>query len=54
MRVQQYYSLFLMASFPEVLSCCEKKTRTLAYFGVVGVMILYLCLNNPKYLFFWQ
>ena len=54
MRIQQYYSLFLMASFPEVLSCCEKRTRTLAYFGAVGVMILYLCLNSPKYLFFWQ
>lgn len=53
MRIQQYYSLFLMISFPEVLSCCEKKTRTLAYFGAVGVMIFYLILHNPHYQFFF-
>lgn len=54
MRIQQYYSLFLMISFPEVLSCFEKRTRTLAYFGAIGVLILYLCMNSPYYSFFWQ
>lgn len=53
MRIQQYYSLFLMISFPEVLSCCEKKTRTLGYLGVIVFMVFYLIIQSPHYAFFF-
>ena len=54
MRIQQYYSLFLMISFPEVLSCCEKRTRTLAYFGATALMIFYLIIQSPHYALFFM
>lgn len=54
MRIQQYYALFLMISFPEVILSFDKKSRTLVYVGTVAFLILYLIRNNPKYLFFWQ
>ena len=53
MRIQQYYSLFLMISFPEVLSCFDKNSRTLAYFGATILMIFYLVLRSPHYQFFF-
>lgn len=54
MRIQQYYSLFLMISFPEVILSFDKKGRTLAYTVTILVLIGYLVRNNPHYLFFWQ
>lgn len=54
MRIQQYYSLFLCVSFPEVINSFEKKSRTLVYVVASSLLILYLVRNNPKYLFFWQ
>lgn len=54
MRIQQYYSLFIMITFPEVILSFDKKGRTLVYVGTVAFLILYLIRNNPKYLFFWQ
>lgn len=54
MRIQQYYSLFLCVSFPEVINSFEKKSRTLVYIITISFLVLYLIRNNPKYLFFWQ
>lgn len=54
MRVQQYYSLFLCVSFPEVINSFEKKSRTLVYIVTVTVLVFYLISNNPQYKFFWQ
>lgn len=54
MRIQQYYSLFLMISFPEVMLSFDKKGRVGVYALTVGVLIFYLIRNNPRYLFFWQ
>lgn len=54
MRIQQYYSLFLMISFPEVIVCFDKKGRVIAYIVTMAVLIAYLIRNNPQYLFFWQ
>lgn len=54
MRVQQYYSLFLCVSFPEVINSFDKKSRTLVYVSAVVFLILYLVGNNPQYMFFWQ
>ena len=54
MRVQQYYSLFLMISLPEVVLSFDKKFRLLVYACAVVVLLLYLIRNNPTYMFFWQ
>lgn len=54
MRIQQYFSLFLCVSFPEIIDLFEKKSRIYVYFVTFSLLILYLIRNNPKYLFFWQ
>ena len=54
MRVQQYYSLFLCVSFPEVINSFEKKSRVFVYIVTISFLVLYLIRNNPQYLFFWQ
>ncbi len=54
MRIQQYYSLFLCISLPEVIYSFEKKSRIIVYVFVVCFLVLYLIRNNPQYLFFWQ
>lgn len=54
MRIQQYYSLFIMIMIPELILSIEKKYRTLAYLGVVGVLLLYLIGIQPRYRFFFQ
>lgn len=54
MRIQQYYSLFIMISFPEVIKCFGEKDRLLVSVVSMGVLIAYLFLQNPQYLFFWQ
>jgi len=54
MRIQQYYSLFLCVSFPEVINSFEKKSRILVYIITISFLVLYFIRNNPKYLFFWQ
>ncbi len=54
MRVQQYYSLFLMVSFPEVINIFKEKDRVLVATVSIGVLITYLLIQNPQYRFFWQ
>lgn len=54
MRVQQYYSLFLMITFPEVINSFEKKSRSVVYIVTIAFLVLYLISNHPKYRFFWQ
>ncbi len=54
MRVQQYYSLFLCVSFPEVILSFERKSQTFVYLVTLIVLVFYLIRNNPQYLFFWQ
>lgn len=54
MRIQQYYSLFIMIMIPELILSIEKKYRTLAYICVVGVLLLYLIGIQPRYRFFFQ
>ena len=54
MRVQQYYSLFLCISFPEVIASFEKKSRVFVYIVTTAFLLLYLIRNNPQYMFFWQ
>lgn len=54
MRIQQYFSLFLMITIPEIINTVKREYRLLVYmlFGVV--MILYLMRNNPQYQFFFM
>lgn len=54
MRIQQYYSLFLMVTFPEVINSFEKESRVVISFATISFLIFYLVRNNPQYLFFWQ
>lgn len=54
MRIQQYYSLFLCVSFPEVIESFEKKSKIFVYIVTISFLIFYLIRNNPQYLFFWQ
>lgn len=54
MRVQQYYSLFMMLSIPSLFGLFEGESRAFIKFLFVCVMIAYLIMNNPQYSFFWQ
>lgn len=54
MRVQQYYSLFIVLLIPEIIKSFNKKERVLVYFISVSVLMLLFVRGNPKYLFFWQ
>lgn len=54
MRIQQYFSLFLMITIPEVINTVRKEYRLLIYLLFGTVMILYLVRNNPEYQFFFM
>lgn len=54
MRIQLYYSLFLMITIPEVINTVRREYRLLIYLLFGMVMILYLIRNNPQYLFFFM
>ena len=54
MRVQQYFSLFIMISVPELFNVFKKEYRLLAYLGFGIVMIGYLILKNPYYSLFFM
>lgn len=51
MRIQQYYSLIIMITIPELINTVKREQRTLVYFIFGAVMILYLVRNNPYYVF---
>lgn len=54
MRIQQYFSLFLMITVPEVINTVKREYRLLVYWLFGAVMILYLIQNNPQYQFFFM
>ena len=54
MRIQQYFSLFLMITIPEVINTIKREYRLLIYILFGAVMILYLMYNNPQYQFFFM
>lgn len=54
MRVQQYYSLFIMIMIPEIVMSFEKKQRILVGGCGTLVLMLYLVMQNPHYMFFFQ
>lgn len=56
MRIQQYYSLFIMLMIPEIIKVFGKKNAVtiLIYFVLTASMLLLFVRNHPYYLFFWQ
>ena len=54
MRVQQYYSLFVMLAIPEIIQSMDKKYRSLVYFAIAGAMVVMFITTRPSYRFFWQ
>ena len=54
MRVQQYYSLFIMAMIPEIVLSFEKKQQALVSFCGTLVLMFYIVLQNPYYKFFFM
>lgn len=54
MRIQQYFSLFLMITVPEVINTVKREYRLLGYLLFGAVMILYLVRNDPQYQFFFM
>ena len=54
MRIQQYFSLFLMITIPEVINTVRREHRLPVYLLFGAVMILYLMGNDPQYRFFFQ
>ena len=53
MRIQQYFSLFLMITVPEVINTVKREYRLVVYWLFGAVMILYLMRNHPQYQFFF-
>ena len=53
MRIQQYFSLFLMITIPELINTVRREYRLLVYMLFGMVMIAYLIRNNPHYQFFF-
>ena len=54
MRVQQYYSLFIMITIPELINLVKREYRLPVYLAFGAVMITYLIIQNPYYAFFWM
>ncbi len=54
MRVQQYYSLFIMIMIPEIVMSFEKRQRALVSLCGTLVLIAYIILQNPYYKFFFM
>lgn len=54
MRIQQYFSLFLMITIPEIINTVKREYRLLVYLLFGSVMVFYLIRNNPQYEFFFM
>lgn len=49
MRIQQYYSLFIMITVPDAINTIKGRPRVMVYIAFSMVMILYLIRKNPYY-----
>lgn len=54
MRVQQYYSLFIMIMIPEIVKSFSKKEQILVAGGGTLVLMAYIVMQNPYYKFFFM
>lgn len=53
MRIQQYYSMIIMITVPELIQSLEKKYRPWAYLAMVAVLVFHLIRSKAKYAFFF-
>lgn len=54
MRIQQYYSIFIVLLIPEIIKSFNSKERIMVYYVSISVLMFLFLKNDPKYLFFWQ
>lgn len=54
MRIQQYFSVFIMLMIPEIVSSLKKREAMIVSVAGTVLLILLLVRNDPQYLFFWQ
>lgn len=54
MRIQQYYSLIIMITAPEIILSVEKKYRTFVYWAMIAVLVAHLLRSGAKYEFFFM
>lgn len=54
MRVQQYYTLYLMLLLPEIILSFKKQNRFLVATAGCGMLLFFYIMNKPDYMFFWQ
>lgn len=54
MRVQQYFSIYIMLMIPELVKAIDKRYRIIVYIAGVAFMLFFLVRSNPQYVFFWQ
>ena len=54
MRVQQYYTLYLMLLLPDIIRSFKDEQRLLVAGVGCGMLVFFFAMNNPKYLFFFQ
>jgi transmembrane protein EpsG len=54
MRIQQYFSVFIMLTVPELINVIKREYRILGYLAFGAVMIFYLIQNDPAYRFFFM
>lgn len=53
MRIQQYYSLIIMITTPEIVLSFKKENRPIIYLAMAAVLILHLIQSPAKYSFFF-
>lgn len=54
MRIQQYFSLIIMITIPELIQAVDKSYRVIAYLFVVGFLGAYFINLQPYYKFFFM
>lgn len=54
MRVQQYYSIFIILLIPNLIRSFKPSERLVVSLVSVSVLLLLFLQNNPQYLFFWE
>ncbi|HHX67515.1 MAG TPA: EpsG family protein [Gallicola sp.] len=54
MRIQLYFSIFIVLQIPEILMSFDKRTKIIVYYFVLSILMLLFLRTNPRYLFFWE
>lgn len=54
MRVQQYYSLFILISIPTMTDLFKKNSKYIIKGVLIILLVLFFLSNAPNYMFFWE